>query len=148
MTGGGPLVGLEFEVSLRDNRAFQDSSINYWKQRKKRSVENTAHGCGLNDKLLQEMEMVQNNVIYEDEWKEQSYRDDTNRDRLLLFFAAFGIEFKLDFFGSNWKKGRAYGRSGCKRWFLLETFKDNSWNSFRKASGTFSSRGGSDPLIT
>ncbi|VDK74668.1 unnamed protein product [Litomosoides sigmodontis] len=54
---------------------YSDSSINFWKQRRKRSTDETNPNCGLDHAIQQKMEAVQNGVIIEDEENEQSYRD-------------------------------------------------------------------------
>lgn len=60
-----------------------DSSINFWKRRRKRSVEETNQNCGLDHIIQQKMEILQNGVIIEDEEKEQSYRNGAFDERYL-----------------------------------------------------------------
>uniref|UniRef100_A0A1I8EV72 ADAM10 endopeptidase n=1 Tax=Wuchereria bancrofti TaxID=6293 RepID=A0A1I8EV72_WUCBA len=54
---------------------YSDNSINFWKQRRKRSAVETNENCGLDHTTQQKMEILQNSVIFEDEENEQSYRD-------------------------------------------------------------------------
>ncbi|VDN00825.1 unnamed protein product [Thelazia callipaeda] len=63
---------------------YSDSSINFWKLRKKRSVVEVDHSCGLRDSMQQNMEMFQNSVIYEDEKNEQSFRGDAFDQRYIF----------------------------------------------------------------
>lgn len=60
-----------------------DNSINFWKMRKKRSADAAGHGCGMNDEVQRNMEIIQNSVIYEDEASGQSYRGDSFPERFV-----------------------------------------------------------------
>lgn len=70
-----------------------DSSINFWKQRKKRSAKETNQDCGLDHTIQQKMEILQNGVIVEDEENKQSYRGGAFDER--LFISHCYVKFNL-----------------------------------------------------
>uniref|UniRef100_A0A8R1TWT5 ADAM10 endopeptidase n=2 Tax=Onchocerca TaxID=6281 RepID=A0A8R1TWT5_ONCVO len=63
---------------------YSDSSINFWKQRKKRSAKETNQDCGLDHTIQQKMEILQNGVIVEDEENKQSYRGGAFDERYIF----------------------------------------------------------------